>query len=154
MKIEDAFDNVKRLGIETAPFIYFTESRAGYVEKMRAIFALLIQQDSEIVASTIVLPECLMKPLREKDFQVVKAYTALFEQTSGINLWSVDSAVARRAADLRATYNLRTPDALHVATALQSNCDAFLTNDFGLKRVQEIRVLLLDELEIIDSSEE
>lgn len=148
MKIGDALTSVARLGIETAPFIYFTESRAGYAEKMRSIFVYLNEHDSEVIASTIVIPECLMKPLREKDHQVVKAYTELFGQTSELILWSVDSAVARRAADLRAAYNLRTPDALHVATALQSNCDAFLTNDFGLKRVQEIPILLLDELEI------
>ena len=56
--------------------------------------------------------------------------------------------IAESAADLRARYNLRTPDALHVASALSSGCDAFLTNDAGLKRVQELPILVLDELEL------
>jgi hypothetical protein len=43
--------------------------------------------------------------------------------------------VAERAAELRARYNLRTPDALQVATALVRRCEAFLTNDARLKRV-------------------
>ena len=49
---------------------------------------------------------------------------------------------------MRARYNLRTPDALHVATAVPAGCDAMLTNDAQLKRVQELSILVLDELEL------
>lgn len=44
---------------------------------------------------------------------------------------------------------LRTPDALQIAAALVAGCEAFLTNDAGLKRVTELRVLVLDELEMV-----
>jgi predicted nucleic acid-binding protein len=64
----------------------------------------------------------------------------------------ISQLIARRAADLRARYNLRTPDALQLASTIQQRCDAFLTNDAGLKRVQEIRVLLIEELELSDLS--
>lgn len=37
-------------------------------------------------------------------------------------------------------------DALQLASAIQNNCDVFLTNDKQLKQVQEISVLLVDEL--------
>jgi len=60
----------------------------------------------------------------------------------------IDAETAKRAATLRAKYNLRTPDALQVATALEFDCQAFLTNDIALKRVTELRVLILDELEL------
>ena len=53
---------------------------------------------------------------------------------------------AELAAELRARYSLRTPDALQVATALVRRCEVFLTNDTRLKRVAEIRVLTLDDL--------
>jgi predicted nucleic acid-binding protein len=65
-----------------------------------------------------------------------------------IHLMPITTSVAERAAQLRAQYNLRTPDALHVASALEAACDAFLTNDLGLKRVTELRVLVLDELQL------
>lgn len=67
--------------------------------------------------------------------------------TSQITIWPVSVAIAERAAHLRAQYRLRTPDAIHIATAMIAGCDAFLTNDLNLKRVQEIRVLVLEELE-------
>jgi len=63
-------------------------------------------------------------------------------------LLQVTSRIAESAADLRARYNLRTPDALHVAAGIDARCDAFLTNDTGIKRVTEIAVLVLDELEL------
>jgi predicted nucleic acid-binding protein len=49
---------------------------------------------------------------------------------------------------LRAHYNLRTPDALQVATALEFGCQAFLTNDEQLQRVTDLRVLVLKELSL------
>jgi predicted nucleic acid-binding protein len=67
--------------------------------------------------------------------------------TNYARLILIDSAVAERAADLRARHNLRTPDALQIAAALETGCQAFLTNDTQLKRVTELRVLILDELE-------
>ncbi len=136
------------LGIETAPFIYYTEKRAGFVDRMRAIFQHVLDEKIDVVTSTITLTECLTKPLREKDAALVAAYNAMLRSTRGIRLIPVDATVAGRAADLRARYNLRTPDALHVATALAAGCDAFLTNDRDLKRVTEVRVFLLDDLEL------
>lgn len=39
-------------------------------------------------------------------------------------------------------------DALQIATAVVSNCEAFFTNDVQLKRVTELRVLVVSELEV------
>ena len=59
----------------------------------------------------------------------------------------ITSEIARCAADFRAKYNLKLPDALQIATAIVSNCEAFLTNDTKLKRVTELQVLVIEELE-------
>lgn len=66
--------------------------------------------------------------------------------TVAIIYFAVDTVMAKRAAALRAYYNLRTPDALQLAAALEAGCQAFLTNYIPLKRVTELRVLILDEL--------
>ena len=42
--------------------------------------------------------------------------------------------VFRRAAEIRAQFNFRTPDALHLAAAVEAACDVFLTNDAQLTR--------------------
>ena len=52
------------------------------------------------------------------------------------------------AAGFRARYHLLLPDALQIAVALEAGCEAFLTNDLTLKRVTDLRVLVLDELKL------
>jgi predicted nucleic acid-binding protein len=43
-----------------------------------------------------------------------------------------------RATKIRADHGFRTPDAIHLAAAVISNCDAFLTNDLRLERFPDI----------------
>ncbi len=148
MQIVKALSGVNLLGIETAPFIYYTENRPVYVDKMREIFRIMNEGQFEAVSSTIALSECLTKPIKENDHTLINQFNSLFENTYLLTLIPVDAAIARQSATLRAKYGLKTPDALHIATALETGCHAFLTNDMGLKRVSEIRVLVLDELEV------
>lgn len=48
-----------------------------------------------------------------------------------------------QAAQLRARYNLTLTDALQVAVALETGCDALLTNDLTLKKVSELGIIVL-----------
>lgn len=59
-----------------------------------------------------------------------------------------DPNIALEAAQIRARYNLQLPDAFQIAVALAAECEAFFTNDNVFRRVTELTVLLLDELEI------
>jgi predicted nucleic acid-binding protein len=45
-----------------------------------------------------------------------------------------------------AKYNVRVPDAIQIAAALETDAAAFLTNDNELKRVDEIPILTLADL--------
>jgi predicted nucleic acid-binding protein len=58
-----------------------------------------------------------------------------------------DQQIEEGAARLRAKYNLRLPDALQMAAAISSGCDAFLTNNAQLERVTESKVLVIDALQ-------
>lgn len=148
MKISDALSSIKVLYVETAPFIYYTERYPVYVAKMRSVFLRIHQSQLEIFTSTITLTEVLTKPLKAGDKALVNAYHEMLENTQNIIIVPVDNTIANKAAELRAQYNLKTPDALQIATAIESGCDAFLTNDLGLRRVNEVKILVLDELEV------
>jgi predicted nucleic acid-binding protein len=54
--------------------------------------------------------------------------------------------VLREAPLLRATTNLKTPDALHLATARLAGCALFVTNDGGFRSAGNIPVVILDDL--------
>jgi predicted nucleic acid-binding protein len=59
-------------------------------------------------------------------------------------LADVTPSVAECAAELRAKYqSLRTPDAQQLAAAIEYGCSHFITNDKRLRKVTEIRILVL-----------
>jgi uncharacterized protein len=50
------------------------------------------------------------------------------------------SAVFNRATDIRAAHRFKTPDALHLAAAVEAGCTVFLTNDHRLAAFTGITV--------------
>lgn len=148
MKISDALHGIHILGIETSPFIYYVENHPIYSDKVDAIFQIVENDGISIKVSTITLTETLKKPLELGDLKLATTYREMLHTSSYIELVAVSAEIADRAAQLRATYNLKTPDSLHIASAIVFGCTALLTNDKSLRRVSEIRVLLLDELEL------
>ena len=148
LKVTEALHHTHQLFVETAPFVYFVERSPVYVDRMRAVFSYVDVGSIEVVTSVITLTEALTKPLKLGNKKLEKEYVDLLLTTQNIQLVSITPAIAGRAGDLRARYNLKTPDALQVAAAIETNCQAFLTNDAGIRRVKEIAVLMVDDLEL------
>jgi predicted nucleic acid-binding protein len=90
----------------------------------------------------------LIHPLRLGNVSLADKYRDLLLGSANFATVPVDAKVAERGAELAVTYNLRLPDALQVGAALEAGCEALLTNDFGLRRVVELRILVLDDLEL------
>jgi predicted nucleic acid-binding protein len=148
MKIADALRGVRKLGIDTLAFIYLVEQHPTYIARVRSIFQYVQSGSIRASGCVIALTEVLTLPLRNQKHGLVQSYQNILSNSADLSLIPVDSRVAEEAAELRALYNLKTPDALHVASAIQSGCDAFLTNDRNLTRVQKISVLIIDDLEL------
>jgi predicted nucleic acid-binding protein len=148
MKISVALAGIQRLYIETAPLIYYVEENSTYVAKMDAIIEAVEDVLIEAVSSVIILTEVLPQPIKMGNTKLEQEYRNILLHSGGFGLLPVTAQMAESAAELRARYNLRTADALHVATAIAAGCDAFLTNDGGIKHVAEITILVLDELEL------
>ena len=58
----------------------------------------------------------------------------------------ITQPVLEEAANLRATLNLRTPDAIHAATGLLNQCVLFVTNDSDFRRISNLSVAVLSEM--------
>lgn len=56
-----------------------------------------------------------------------------------------DLKISLKAAQLQASYNLKLPDAVQIATAIITGCDSFLTNDKKLSRVSELQILVVSD---------
>lgn len=86
---------------------------------------------SVLAISPLVRLECLVGPMKTGD----RALRLRYEQAlSLLRLLDMPPAVYDGAAELRARYSLRTPDALHLACAQHHGCQALWTNDDRLAR--------------------
>lgn len=148
IKVDDALANVTLLGLDTSPFIYFIERHAAYLDLMREVFRRVETGAPRACSSVVTLTEVLTQSFQQSNHALAASYRERLLNGRNFTLHPMDSAVAERAAELRARYRLSTPDALQIADALEAGCEAFLCNDAGLRRVTELRVLVLDELEL------
>ncbi len=142
----DALAHITRLGIDSAPLIYFIERHPIYIDRVRAI---LRQVDVGIImgySAVITLTEVLTQPLQVGNRVVEEEYRSYLLHSRNLTLIDITPPIADHAALLRARYRLRTPDALQIAAALAKGCEAFLTNDARLRRIQELQILVLDDL--------
>ena len=83
---------------------------------------------------------------------MVAEYRKYFLPSGSFAVWDLSRDVVEKAAELRAKYRIKMLDALHIATAIVSQADLFVCNDLGLRRVTEIKILLLSDYAIVGSS--
>ena len=137
----------RRVYLDANLYIYLFEGVSAHRETMRELVAEIDRRDIAVIASELMFAELLPRPLREGRRDVVERYFDLMQRTPRITLASVDRRVILRAVRLRADFGLRSMDALHLATALVHDCRTFLTNDRRLASVDDLRVLMLRDLD-------
>lgn len=86
--------------------------------------------------------ECRVKPLRASDTALLTLYEALFGG-SEVQLVEISADVVEKATELRASLGIKTPDALHLASAILIQAAAFLTGDKDLARCHDVAVEIL-----------
>jgi predicted nucleic acid-binding protein len=97
----------------------------------------------ELVTSALTLLEVLVVPYRAGNTQLAERYELLLTRSRGIRMTELSRDQLRAAAQLRAATGVKTPDALHLVSALTTGCKTFLTNDRRLPRVPGLRVIQL-----------
>ena len=148
MKIKFALTDVSRLYLDTAPVIYYVQGVTPFFPVVDRLFQEIETGAVSAISSPITLAECLVLPLKFDDPDLQQSFTDFLTDTEWIYIVNIDPKIGKQAANLRVRYGLKLPDALQIATAIAANCQAFLTNDIKLQRVNELRVLLISDLEV------
>jgi predicted nucleic acid-binding protein len=134
------------MAVDTNPFLYWLEENPTYFDVSKRIFELVEERKAKLVTSTLTLTEASVLPYRMKDWRRVYRIHAVLDTYPHREWLPPTVAIARRAAIIRAEFNLRTPDAIHAATALISGATALITNDHMFRRIPGLEVVLLDEM--------
>ncbi len=125
-----------RIYIDTSPIIYYVENTPAFGPK---VSARINAPGVVLVSSDLAWMETLVLPLQAGNAGLVQDFDDFFAVRVA-ELVPLTSQIFRSAAAIRAQYGFRTPDAIHLAAAVDVHCDAFLTNDLQLTRYTGITV--------------
>lgn len=100
------------------------------------------------VIDSLVIMEVKYKMLKVHGKEVSDLVIQVIENIKNLRIVPVFSELAKTAADLRIKYysketDLSYADAVHLATALFTNCTEFCTGDPDFKNVEEIKVRII-----------
>lgn len=121
----------QRLYIDANVLIISVESDSDAARQCEAALGLAAS-NAELVTSEITLSEVLVGAFRSRNVALEKLYRMLFDRPDLLSVIATDRAVMIEAARLRGVSRMKLPDAIHVATARLSSCDAIASFDRDL----------------------
>ena len=133
----------RTVGLDSSILIYFIEADPGYGPLAHKIFEWMEAGRGQGICSALTLLEVLVQPYRRNDEERVGQFYGLLTTYPHLTWVPLSLEIADLGARLRATYRLKTPDSILIATALNSEASGFIGNDADLKRVTELDVLVL-----------
>jgi predicted nucleic acid-binding protein len=145
--VADRLSRHERIGLDTSIFIYHFELHPIYQPLTAQVLDGVASGRWHALTSTITLMELTVLPWRQGRRRAAQAYEALLANFPNLEIVDIDREAARRAAQLRAEFNLRPADALHIGAAIVSGATVWVGNDRAHQRVsKEIEVVVLEEV--------
>lgn len=132
--------------MDTSGLIYFLTGLQPYSGVLVPLLERVQAKQATLIVSAISESELVVRPMRDENAEAVERI-ADFLSEDGVRVVEVDRMIARRAAQLRAGHRpLKLPDAMIIATALDTGCDLILGNDYEWKKLRGIPFVLLDDV--------
>jgi predicted nucleic acid-binding protein len=132
--------------LDTNVWIYALEGFPAFAQELATLFQAIDQGQLTAVTSELSLSEVLVKPIQNGNTAQQDIYKQAISSSSTLQVVPVQRDVLIEAATLRATVNLKLPDAIHAATAISTQCSTFLTNDQRFQVVSGFQTVLLSQV--------
>lgn len=124
--------------VDSAPIIYILEANKKFAPHFKPLFERHARGELALAVTTVTITEVLTGPLAAGEEALAKRYRATLETWRVVDF---DIDIAESAARLRATYHLKLPGAIQLASALAINADALVTHDRDFAKVRGLRIL-------------
>jgi predicted nucleic acid-binding protein len=132
--------------LDACAIIYFMEAKEPFYSTVHGTLSQIVEEnpDASLAISRLSILECLVQPLRHRHTFTIEQYRTFFA-SQDLQIVELTSAVIEKALWLRVNYNLRTPDALQAACALELAPFGilFLTGDKAFTKVPELNAKIL-----------
>lgn len=137
---------VKRIGVDTAVWIYHLEDVSPYSALTLELLSLAASGRVLFMISTVSVAEILAGPWRTGDADRAERIERTLRALPGVTSADITWNVAREAARIRGKTGLPMPDSLILASTLAEEAQAFLTNDASFRgKDLPCRVFILDD---------
>lgn len=133
----------KQIGLDSNVLIYFLEGSLTYQKLTKKIFESIESGKNLGICSTLSLLEILVQPYRDNNEELVNQFYGMLTTYPHLTWIDMSLEIADLGAQLRARYNLKTPDSILLATAIHSEASGFIGNDSKFKKVTELDILML-----------
>ena len=128
---------MSRVYLDACAIIYLIE---GAHPVQQAVRTKLSQcHATALITARLSRLECRVLPLKNNDTALLSRYDSFFSAV-GMSIGELTPDLIERATEIRAGYGFKTPDALHLASAIEEKADVFITGDGKLAKCKEIRV--------------
>jgi predicted nucleic acid-binding protein len=141
----DQLDGVSSLYLDSNILIYLVEDRSAKRDAVTAILAEAQTLGVFLTTSEITLAECLFGAFKQENEALAGVYRELFSGDGFIQTILCQSIIFEDAARRGATLSLKLVDAIHIASATHFGCDAFLTNDNGIRGPVTLKIIQLSD---------
>lgn len=135
----------QRVCVDTSPIIYFIEKHPKYLDLLHSFFVEVDAGNIEVITFTVTLLEVLVLPIKTNNLALVEKYRDILLFSEGFTTLEIFHEISELSAKLRAKYTIKTPDAIQIATGILYGANQFLTNDPYLRKISDMKVLVLDD---------
>lgn len=129
MSSEPARRESPSFGVDSMVLIYHFENHERFGPDASRLLRAAEEDRCRLVVSVLGRLEVLVSPKRHGREDLCRRYREVFDGFPNMSVVPVDAALVEIASDLRAAHNLRTPDAILLATALHHGAAGFVTED-------------------------
>jgi predicted nucleic acid-binding protein len=133
----------QKIGLDAVVFIYLLENKGATGKRAEKVLKAVENGKLKAVLSGIGVVEILVGPKKLGLHNLALQYKELITHFPNLIVSGINENIVDIASDLRAHYSIKTPDAIHIATAIDFGAERFFTNDKSLIKVKEISVVLV-----------
>lgn len=144
--LKEFFKKYSVIGLDSQVFIYHFGNNPIFRPFTITLFNLMEQGEIVGVTSILSVLEIISKAKEKEDQHLVNEYKFLFNTFPNLVVGGVDEDVVDLSATLKAKYSFDTTVAIQLATAKLYNATCFITNKQDLKKIQEIKVIIISEI--------
>lgn len=135
----------QRIYLDANFLIYFFDKKEPYFSVVAQIVIACDRNQVFGYTGDAAVAELMVYPYRSQNEVEIARGKAFFLRENFLQVSSHDREAFDTASKLRAETGMKLIDSLHFATALQSDCRFFITNDIGIRSTESLDVILIKD---------